>query len=94
MTKGDLVELIWRDTHITDVPGWMSGEAHAVWCEDVAQTVKSCGYYISEDEYYYHLVGDMDNESAFPEYYLRPINIAKSFVKKIRVLRKAECAQT
>jgi len=89
MTKGDLVEIIWRDTHVAATPGWLTVQDHAEWCKDCGDVVKSCGYYVGECKDFYQLVGDMDDKPDDP-YYLRPINIAKGFIKKIRVVRKAK----
>ncbi|MFA5340339.1 MAG: hypothetical protein WC332_01040 [Clostridia bacterium] len=87
LKKYDLVEIIWEDTNIPLQPGWMTEAEHQEWVKNAGSKVRSIGIYISEDESFINLVGDMEADECESKSYLRPINVGKGFIKSIRKLR-------
>ncbi len=85
LKKGQIVEILWEDTHIPQVPGWMTEEEHQQWSEGGA-LVRSVGIYVGKDKDFIRLVGDSDTESTCS--YLRPINIGCGYIRNIYVLKR------
>ena len=88
LKKGDIVEIIWLDSHTPADTVWMTKEDHLEWAKDNECEVCSVGYYVSEDKTYIHLVADMTEIGI-----LRPFNIAKGCIKKTTILKKNKCIQ-
>jgi hypothetical protein len=87
---GDILEIIWHDSNIPATPGWMSEEQHQEWVRGCGSIVRSVGVYISEDEHFINIVGDIDHDEDTEKSVLRPINIGKGFVKDIFKLRRGK----
>lgn len=84
--KGQAIEVLWEDTHIPGVPGWMSESEHAEWVENAGSLVRSVGIYVGKGRSFLQLVGDCDAEDSGEKNYLRPINIGIGFIRKVNIL--------
>lgn len=90
LKKGQIVEVIWTDTHIPENPSWMTEKEHHAWAADCGSSVRSVGVFISEDKNFINLVGDLDSDDVSEISVLRPINIAKGFIKELYILKRAK----
>lgn len=85
---GDIIEIEWHDTNIPTQPGWMSEAQHQEWVRGCGSIVRTVGIYISEDEHFLNLVGDMDADDTDEKSVLRPINVGKGFIVNIYKLKR------
>lgn len=83
----DIVKITWTDTHISTNPGWMDSDEHQEWVNRLGSVVSSVGHYISQDDKFIHIAGDVDKDDIQTRYLLRPINIVKGLITDIKVLK-------
>ena len=88
--SGDVLEILWEDTNIPMTPGWMKESEHQAWIKSCGSKVRSVGIYISEDDLFINIVGDIDADETTEKSVLRPINIGKGFIKEIYRLRRGK----
>jgi hypothetical protein len=88
LTKGDKVEIIWNDTNVPQDSKWMSETEHLEWTKQGGSLVQSIGVYITEDEKFISLVGDLDGDDVTEKYLLRAISINKGCIKEIYKLKR------
>lgn len=88
MKYGDIIEIEWEDSNVPMQPGWMKESEHQEWVKSCGSMVRSVGIYISEDDYFINIVGDMDGDEGMEKSVLRPINIGKGFIKNIYKLKR------
>lgn len=86
--RGDMVEVIWDDSNIPEKPGWMSEEEHKNWVSMGGSTVRSVGIVIETSKRWINIVGDMDEEDGVKVSVMRPINIAKGFIRELHILKR------
>lgn len=87
LRKGQIIEVLWEDTHIPMVPGWMSEAEHAEWADGAGSLVQSVGVYVGKSGSFLQIVGDRDADESTETHYLRPINIGLGFIREINVLK-------
>ena len=88
LTKGDIVAIEWTDTNIPKQAGWMSATEHKEWTDACGDTVLTVGIFTHASKQFIHLVGDWDADEVLEKEVLRPINVAKGFIKKIDILKR------
>lgn len=88
LTKGEMVEIVWCDANIPIEPGWMSEQEHKEWAKAAGSGVRSVGIYILQDKDFISIVGDTESEECADISYLRPLNIAKGFIRSINILER------
>jgi len=86
LKKGQIVEVLWEDTHIPQNPGWMTEAEHSEWATQAGSLVQSVGVFVGKDKNFIRLIGDRDADDASEMNYLRPINIGRGFIREIHVL--------
>lgn len=86
--KGDIVEILWEDSNIPEKPGWMSEEEHKTWVSLDGSTVRSVGIVAGTSPRWINLIGDMDADADVKVNVMRPINIAKGFIREVYILQR------
>jgi hypothetical protein len=89
MKRGDIVEIIWNDTHTPRNTDWMDEATYQKWLQD-GMTIRSVGIvkFINDD--FIGLVADTDIKTKTSERTVcRVINIGKGLIKESYILKRA-----
>lgn len=87
---GDIIEVIWRDTHTPILCTWMDKNEYDNWCKN-GLIVQSVGVYLGENNKDVRLVGDIDrSDDTNGEIVCRPINISKGVITKLTILKRSD----
>lgn len=89
LTKNDIVEIIWNDTHTPKYSNWMDEVEYVKFLKE-GMKVRSVGIVTGYDKNYIYLVGDSDVLSHIEERTVcRAINIGRGLITEMNILKRA-----
>ena len=87
---GQMVEVIWSDTHTPKNTDWMDDATYQDWTKEGVK-VRSVGIIKMLNDNYIGLVGDIDNPKQTAQRTVcRVINIGRGLIKEIRILKRSK----
>jgi hypothetical protein len=87
---GQMVEVIWADTHTPKHTDWMDDATYQDWTKDGVK-VRSVGIIKMLNDSYIGLVGDIDSPKQTNQRTVcRAINIGRGLIKEIRILKRTK----
>jgi hypothetical protein len=88
--RGDMVEILWTDTHTPRTMDWMDKATYQVWIKE-GMTIRSVGIVTLIDEKYHYLVANIDIQKKTSERTVcGAINIPNGSIKEIHILKRAK----
>lgn len=85
---GDMVEIIWNDTHTPRTMDWMENSAYMEWAK-VGMTIRSIGLITMIDDKHHYLVANIDVcKKAADRTVCGAINIPNGAIKESHVLKR------